>query len=663
MTDLRFRQVHLDFHTSGQIPGIGSRFNPDEFAETLKAAHVNSVTCFARGHHGWIYYDTRKFPERRHPHLTCTLLEEQIEACHARDIRVPIYTTVQWDLFTVRRHPEWLVQDEEGGIPGTKPFEPGFYRYLCLNSPYVDFLEEHTVELCETVPVDGIFFDIVQWRPCCCRYCIEGMQEAGLDPADAERRAQFAAQVLLRFKERMSDVVRSRHPEATVFFNAGHVGPRHRPLVHTYTHLELESLPSGGIWGYMHFPIAQHYARNLGVDTMGMTGKFHTVWGDFQSLKNPAALEFECLNMLALGAKCSIGDQLHPTGTIDTETYSLIGDVYAKVEAAEPWCKGAKPATDIGLLTAEEFAAFEHGTGLPPATIGAARILQESHHQFDILDSQSDFTRYRALILPDVIPIDDVLAAKLSQYVAAGGALLASCRSGLHPEGDHFNLPELGVACKGDAPYSPDFIVPGQLGEDLRETAYVMYLKGLEVEPVPGAEVLCSMIKPYFNRTWEHFCSHQHTPPEGPAEYPGVVRNGNCIYFMHPIFTQYDQNAPFWCKKLVANALDLLLPEPLLRAEAPSAAVFTVNEQPDQDRVVVHALHYVPERRGRDFDIIEDIIPIHEIPVSVRAEGAVRSVALQPQGEALDFEEKDGRVHFIISRIEGHQMVVLEKVT
>ena len=49
MHKLRFRQVHLDFHTSEQIPGIGSEFDADEFAATLKAAHVNSVTVFVAG--------------------------------------------------------------------------------------------------------------------------------------------------------------------------------------------------------------------------------------------------------------------------------------------------------------------------------------------------------------------------------------------------------------------------------------------------------------------------------------------------------------------------------------------------------------------------------------------------------------------------------------
>ena len=657
MTDLRFRQIHLDFHTSEDIPGIGSEFDAHEFADTLAAAHVNSVTCFSRCHHGWIYHDTQRFPERRHPHLTCNLLADQIAACHARDIRVPIYITVQWDLYTARRHPEWLVVDDNGCIPGTKPFEAGFYRRLCLNTAYVDeVLEPQTTEVCETLPVDGIFFDIVAASPCCCRACIEGMIADGLDPANPADRAQYADKVLVAFQERMFGVVRARHPEATVFFNSGHAGPKHRRMISAFTHLELESLPSGG-WGYMHFPLAQRYARGLGVDCLGMTGKFHTSWGDFHSFKNPAALEFECMNMLALGAKCSIGDQLHPRGRICKDTYDLVGGVYAKVKAAEPWCEEAAPQVDIGVLTPEEFTGGGGHGGLPGAAIGATRILQEARAQFDIIDSQSDFSRYRLLILPDEIPVSDDLAAKLRGFVAGGGALLASFRSGLAPQGDRFNLPELGVRLVGEAQFSPDFIVPGQLGDGLAQTGHVMYLRGLEVQPEADAQVLAEMVKPYFNRTWEHFCSHRHTPAGGPVEYPGAVRSGTCVYFMHPLFTLYDKCAPRWCKALVANALDLLIPEPLLRAGGPTTALFTLNLQPQHRRLVLHALHYVPERRGRDFDVIEDIIPLHDVPVSVRVEGEVARVALVPEREPLRFTQAGGRVDFTIPRIEGCRMV------
>ena len=101
---LRFRQIPLDFHSSEHIESIGSNVDPDEFAETLVKAKVNSITCFARCHHGWLYFDSKNFPESKHPHLKNSLLSQQIEPCHNRGIRVP--TTVQWDHYTATRHPD-----------------------------------------------------------------------------------------------------------------------------------------------------------------------------------------------------------------------------------------------------------------------------------------------------------------------------------------------------------------------------------------------------------------------------------------------------------------------------------------------------------------------------------------------------------------------------
>ena len=645
-----------DFHTSGDIPNIGGAFDPDEFVRRLKDARVNQICCFARGHHGWIYYPSEKHPERVHPNLQTDLIGRQIEACHANDILVPIYITVEWDLYSSRRHPEWCMVDPEGAYIGTKPFQAGFYRRLCKNSPYVDFLAEHTEEVLTRFDCDGFFYDIVHAQPCVCQHCIDGMLAEGLDPESPEDRQRFAFDVLVRFEERMSALVRKHAPDAFIFYNSGHIGPTHRRVMDNFTHFELESLP-GGLWGYAHFPPTQRYARTLGLPTISHTGKFHTTWGDFHSYRNPVALEFECLRMLALNCRCEIGDQLPPDGKIDAPTYELIGGAYRKVEAAEPWCHGAEAVVDIAVMTPEEFAAETTFRAIPASLFGADKMLQELHQQFDIIDSKADFSRYRLIIMPDEIPVDHALAVKLSEFIAAGGKLLATYHSGLEPGGERFAVGELGVEYVGEAPFSPDFIVPGALGADLPDAPHVIYLQGAEVRPLLDAEVLSPMMKPWFNRTWRHFCSHRHTPVEGPADYPGAVRHRNCIYLMHPIFRQYRERAPRWCKLLIRNAIDLLLDEPVLRVEAPSTAIFTVNRQAEENRLVVHALHYVPERRSEQLEIVEDIIPLHEVPVSVRVEQKVASVRLVPQGEQLGFTFGAGRCGFVIPRIEGTQMV------
>ena len=39
---MRFRQIHLDFHTSGLIPEIGNHFSKEQFQKALKLGRVNS---------------------------------------------------------------------------------------------------------------------------------------------------------------------------------------------------------------------------------------------------------------------------------------------------------------------------------------------------------------------------------------------------------------------------------------------------------------------------------------------------------------------------------------------------------------------------------------------------------------------------------------------
>ncbi len=658
---LRFRQVHLDFHTSEAIPGIGADFDADTFAETLANAHVDSVTCFARGHHGWLYYDSKYAPERVHPHLeNKNLLDEQIAACHARGIRVPIYITVQWDHYTAQRHPEWVAVSEEGQLLRTPPYEAGFYRYMCLNTPYVDWLKGNVKEVLEHFdPVDGLFLDIVQPRECSCYYCKQGMIERGIDPSVRENRLQYALEVLNTFKRDMSAFIREINPDCTIFYNAGHIGTRHREVKDAYSHWELESLPSGG-WGYMHFPIAMRYARTLGKECLGMTGKFHTSWGDFHSFKNEAALQFECFQMLALGAKCSVGDQLPPSGKIDAATYDLIGSVYGEVEKKEPWCTDVEPVVDIGVFTPEEFGGLE-APRVPVSMMGAVRMLQEGGWQFDIIDTQADFGKYKVLVLPDEIPVEGAFAKKLAAYVKKGGALLASYKSGLDAAGQKFAKGLFGVERVGEAPYSPDFLLPaGTIGEGLPETEHVMYLRGLEVKAGDDATVLTNIVNPYFNRTWEHFCSHRHTPSAGKTGSPGIVQKGSVIYFAHPIFTQYGKNAPRWVKTLFANALKMLLPEPVLEIEAPTTTLTALNAQPGEDRWVLHILHYIPERRGQDFDIIEDVIPIYGVKVRVRVPDEVTEVSYVPRGETIAFKQDGDVVEFTALKVEGHQMIELK---
>ena len=137
-----------------------------------------------------------------------------------------------------------------------------------------------------------------------------------------------------------------------------------------------------------------------------------------------------------------------------------------------------------------------------------------------------------------------------------------------------------------------------------------------------------------------------------------IVRKGNAIYFSSPIFTQYYHLAPQWCRTLFLNASNILLPESVVRHHGPSTLEVTLDDQETQGRLVLHLLHYIPIRRSK-IDIIEDVIPIYDVAISVRADKTIQSVKLAPSGHAIDFDISDGRINFTVTEVKGHQMIEL----
>ncbi len=508
---LRFRQIHLDFHTSELIEEVGRDFDAEEFASTLRAAGVDSVTCFAKCHHGMFYYDSRVGP--RHPHLHKDLLREQIDACHRYGIKVPVYVSVAWDAYIGRKHPEWREVDKDGRLAGPAPVDAPPYDWpkLCLNSPYRNHLVVTVEEILDTFEVDGLFFDIVRQDECCCSHCMEGMRRIGLEPASQQDRLSYSRQVEDSFREDVSLHVWRRLPGCPIFYNSGHIGPHIKSSIRSYSHIEVESLP-GGQWGYEHFPMVARYARNLGVEFIGMTGKFHKSWADFGGTKNEAALEYECFSVLALGGGCSVGDQLHPSGKIDKTTYELVGRVYRSVAQKEPWCVGATAVTEIGVITPEIFSAVAD-LNASESLAGAHRMLKERHYQYDVVDFDMDLLRYKVLILPDNIGLDDRTARILNNYLDNRGKLLLSYLSGTREGSFDFRVRDMPARVHGEAPFVTEYLAADEFNaQGVPPGKHVMYERGLSVEAIEGARTLAEVWEPYFDRTYKHFCSHCHTP-------------------------------------------------------------------------------------------------------------------------------------------------------
>lgn len=663
---LRYRQIHLDFHTSEHIAGIGAAFDADDFVATLKAAHVDSITIFAKCHHGWSYYPTKVGAP--HPNLARPdLMGDMLKALDAADIEAPIYISVQWDERNARLHPEWLVKAATPNRFAPGPLEASWHT-LCLNhQAYRDELLEQAREVVRDYDTPGLFFDIVLAPDCVCEACLATMADEGLDPQNAAHRLQKDEAVNERFRSEMSAALRAEFPGLRVFYNCGHIHKQGRGRFAPYSHLELESLPTGG-WGYDHFPSSARYAATLGLDFLAHTGKFHLSWGEFGGFKHPDALEYEAAQMVALGAKCLVGDQLHPNGAINPDTYASIAPGYARVEKLEPYLEGAKQVSDIAILSAEYFRHADTRNAEPDD--GAAQMLLELKLPFDVLDGTADFAPYKVLILPDEIPVDAALAQRLSAFVAGGGALLLSGTSGLGADGQF--AVDAGLEANGAIGFDPAYIRAGEvLGADLPRTPFVVYGSAQAVVS-KGAEVLAEIVPPYFNRAYDHFSSHAHAPddPTAKACGPAATLQGRVAYVAFPIFSIYHRVGQPLYRNLVAGLIRRLLPVPALRTDLPTAGRATLAAQPAHNRHILHLLYGPPQIRGkaiptrdgsRVMEMIEDIPAIGPVTASVRLPQAPVRAFEAISGASLPITDTgDGCYAVTLNRLRIHAAVVFE---
>jgi hypothetical protein len=649
------RQVHLDFHTSELIPDVAADFDEDEFVRTLTDARVNSINVFAKCHHGYAYYDTAI--GLKHPSLKIDLLGAMVRGSKAAGINVNYYYSLVWDVLQSRRHPEWLVVGQDGKHIGGPPSDS--WPWMCMNTPYLDQVIRENREIVVKYPVNGAFFDILKMPEtgCYCRWCREDRKRLGLGEKDMYQHNKIIAR---RVEKALYGLVRDAVPPATVFFNSRSVIGM-RDELDCFTHLEIESLPTGG-WGYTHFQHRARYMRTLGRDCVGMTGRFHKSWGDFGGLKNQAALEYECLNFVANGVKACVGDQLHPRGRLDAVTYRRVGSVYRKLESIEKWTRGCRAVADIGVIATAATNPEMAASKVPVVDQGFTNMLVELHQQFDVLDLESDFELYKLIIIPDEIRPSPRLIERLEEYVNRGGALIVTGMSLV--DNGRFATRSMGVTYEGPAKFAGEYMVlkPAAFSE-LAETSYFLYQPGVSIKADPGTEVLATYGHPYFDRTPEHFMSHRQTPMERVTDEPLITRRDRVVYIANPFFRSYARDGYGIQKQVVGELIRMLMPRPsVITPNLPSTAQVTMLEQRTQGNLkrIVHILYYPLTRRAPDIDIIEEPGLLENVQLSVSLPQHPLGVILIPSEQPLEFKHNEFYTTFTVPRIYGHQAIVFE---
>ena len=655
------RQVHLDFHTSEHLENIADAFSKEDFKAALKLGQIDCINLFAKCHHSWSYYPTKI--GRIHPNLNIDLLGAQLEACSEIGVKTQIYYTFGWSANDAQEHPEWCVRDRDGNFVtnGSLPEDiapgdplPDFYwKFLCPNTGYHDHVLAQVAELCERYEPDGFWFDIYQaHRYCFCEACRNDMEEAGIDLEDSAAVETFNASKMKAHCSALRELIASYHPNACVFFNGttaieGGINFRQEMYKHN-TVQDLEDLPT--VWGgYDKLPLQSKYFLRAGYSIAAMSGKFHTAWGEFGGFKHPEALRYEAASMIAWGAACNFGDQLHPSGKMDLATYKNIGHAYTYAKKIEAYGVGGVPSSRLGFWRS---FSESHDEGL-------AKILLEKQINFDIANFAEDLNAFDVILIPGSACLDEKTAASLVRFTDAGGQLIVMGAGAMDKNAETLLL-DIGAEYIGEANYDRDYLLAGpELQADLIESPFLNFKPARRFKPHDETEILARLYEPYFSRTLKHYCSHQNTPHRLEAsKHPAIIRKGNIIYIAPELDWMYLKHGARLHRDLLVNVLKLVHKRPMIEAQLPSAGRLAFMHQAQEQRYIAHLLYAPPMQRG-NCEIIEDMPPLYEIKLRIDLPQNILAATLIPDGVDLKITQEGSKSSVTIPKFSCHCAVAL----
>lgn len=634
------RRLHLDFHNPAGVPDIGADFDEMEFAQTVRRAGFDGLTVFAMGSHGHCYFPTRK--GRSHPSLRQDLLGGMVRACREVGLKVAAYFSVGCNSYA---RSEW-VQIDKGGKPRSF-LEQGGYQMVCINSPHVEQnVLPVTSEVLERYSLDAIWYDVLFFfdEGCRCRYCLDRMARMGLDPEEpVDMRAHMRGSVDA-FVDKSASLIRQTCPDMEVTYNGLSVHERPAGLARA-AYIDVEALATGG-WGYFYMPTKVRYFRTFGKPVTGMTSAFHRSWGDFGTLKAQALLEYEVYTSLAAGAATvAIGDQMHPQGKLEPARYERIGDVLNPVARLEEWMAGATPQAEAAIL----LYPLAQGQFPGDSWVGACKLLMECKIQFDTIDLQSDWSRYELIVMPDACYSDRETGVRdrIQDYLRNGGSILAS--------GDAVDVLPNDVVTRreGGSPEPVYLSVKGDWAIDVPDIPHVLMSGYLSVE-APECEVLATLVAPFTSNTELQFSGRQ-IPYCTHTENPVMVRKDKIVYVASPIFREYSQQGYGVHRQILADAIRLLLPEPLVQGNLPLSFELAMFRQ--GDRVICFIVPYAPVR-GDHVEQIEEWPTYTNLAMGVK--GEFKTAYSAPEKVSMACRQDGAYTVIDLHPVRGPSVVVVE---
>ena len=686
-----YRRLIVDMHVPDWDPVLLSRFDPEDYVRTIADAGFQSILHDAQSEVGLCLYPTKV--GQMHAALKGRdFFGEVVAQCQRRGIHVLGYFSLMFDNWAYQTHPDWRFLPEDG-YDSTLEGPEGRYGVVCPNSPYRDYASACIKEIVTGYDIDGMFLDEIFWPGVCyCPYCTarfwreyksEPPRIVNWDNSAWRQYQRMREQSLLDIALALYRTIKQIRPITVCF--------QYSPIFDSWLRsvpLELNQA-SDYAGGDFYGGPAQYSLACKAFDSLTKTHPYEFQVGApseelFRlSLKPKDELRMESLVPTLHSAPFMLIDGILPDGTLYKPFYEVFAKVNALVARYEPFLGGDLLA-DVAIYYDKEsmYDPAEKGVHVSKlkavdrvphrdALFGIGSILREAHIPFGVITNVTleQLSRYRAVILPNVLELTADQAAQFRRFVEQGGTLYASGPSSLDrfdPQGARFLLEDvLGVRYKGTLGTVISYFTPkdDKVKEAIWPQLHIKFggpmIRG---EALAGSQVLATVTLPYVPIESEHVIgSHfadieSDQPALTPGSDPALVQHsfgkGRAVWLAAPLESSHSGSEEV-NGRLVLSVLRRVFPGPYyFEADTHPSVEMTLYHQPDKKRMLAGLLNMQQQLPP---------IPVEAtVRVQVPSGRRVTRVVSIPEQKTVPFEKAGPYTQFRLQPFDALAMAIVE---
>jgi hypothetical protein len=632
--------IHFDFHAGSDCAEIGRNTTREMVGKIIDQAHPDYLQIDCKGHPGLSSYPTKVGNPA--PGFVGDPLRTWREVTAERGVALYMHYSGVWDSEAIRRHPDWAALDANGKSNGNAT---SFF------SPYDDqLLIPQLRELAGDYGVDGAWVDGECWAsvPDYGAVALKaftgatGFEEVPRKSADPHwfEFLEFNREAFRHHLRRYIAEVKKANPDFQLCSNWAFTD--HMP--------EAVSAPVDWISGDFSPEDSVNSAR-FSARYMAQQGKpwdlmawGFTTTGEKRNGSNRKAavqLQREAAVVLALGGGFQSYYNQRRDGSVPEEHLPVIAEVAQFCRARQVFCQGSTPVPQVALLysTASHYRETQSLFGRDLSRLsGTLQALVESQQVVDVVSEHhlaGRMNAYPVIVVAECDYLEPAFRQNLVDYVQKGGHLLL-----LGPGVAARFTRELGVELEGTPQSEPRYL-------DCAGTL-------IPTQDPTQAVTLQSRARPF----GQLHLAHAAASASHPAASLTTLGKGRIAATYFSFSRGYLASRAPGMRSFLNELIRELFPQPLVQVTGSPDVDVSVSRL--RGLLTINLVNTSGHHWDKERPLIDSIAPVGPLAVVIRTTKRPARISLEPGGQTLPFEYREGEVRLTVPQLEIHSVVIVQ---